>query len=625
MSYKLILKYLVLLLASVQVHAGSQIDFTPHGTQPGLNFSLEPSSNCQGCHKGGNVADDSINMPNRTWMGSMKAHATRDPLFWAALDVANNDLPGVGDFCLRCHTPDGWFRGNVKPTKASQSFIDGPNGCELTGNYILPESKLNDYGGVSCHYCHRIEPIGPGGEAGFLQNGDNWIDDVACESGGFGPCRNGPYNEQDYMDGGSTPPHAWEGSNHIQSSEFCGSCHDISSPEILQNGMLSIARKFWNDGVETDLPMPIERTYSEWKNSLFADLIYRDSMEVGLSDEFPLLLEGETCQSCHMPQSESEAARACIFDALDVDGNGRRKGNLRTHQFAGANTWIPQVIKTIYGDQLESINEGIKESLDLSTDYALNKLQNESALIEATLTNQTSDELNINVKVTNLSGHKLPTSYAEGRRMWLHIVAKDGANNAFWESGAYDENTGILTEDTQLKVYEALQGIWNPDPDGNSSTEDGNCEVSDENGDKMFHFVLNNCVAKDNRIPPLGFRAADNIEMKPVGIIYTPRPGHPGQVVNFDVTNYQIPVTGVTGPFVIEATLKYQTASKDYIDFLAREATVNNFATENEMCDRDWDIGPANQSRGAFMKELWEENGRSAPVDMVMDFLQVNE
>ena len=29
----------------------------------------------------------------------------------------------------------------------------------------------------------------------------------------------------------------------------------------------------------------------------------------------------------------------------------------------------------------------------------------------------------VDVKVTNLTGHKLPTGYPEGRRMWIHLMA----------------------------------------------------------------------------------------------------------------------------------------------------------------------------------------------------------
>jgi hypothetical protein len=33
------------------------LDFTPHGTQPGLQHSLLPAQNCQGCHRGNTSAD----------------------------------------------------------------------------------------------------------------------------------------------------------------------------------------------------------------------------------------------------------------------------------------------------------------------------------------------------------------------------------------------------------------------------------------------------------------------------------------------------------------------------------------------------------------------------------------
>ena len=59
----------------------------------------------------------------------------------------------------------------------------------------------------------------------------------------------------------------------------------------------------------------------------------------------------------------------------------------------------------------------------------------------------------------------------------------------------------VLTEDAQARVYEVLQGIWN-----HHGT--GACDVEDGDGDPMFHFVLNDCIAKDSRIPPLGFTPA---------------------------------------------------------------------------------------------------------------------
>lgn len=610
-AQKTALIVIALLLASpVLVVAGDPIDFTPNGTQPGLTHGLQGGAKCHSCHASHPSSSDYVNdkhfMPYTTWAGSMKANASRDPLFWAALDVANNDIPGVGDFCLKCHTPQGWFKGHVvKPAFQNEPLLDGANGCELFGDHTARGDENNDYTGVTCHFCHRIDETGPQGEPQLLANNQVWLDDENCSNGDFGPCRKGPYS---YPDGGavSPPPHAWEYSSFIQSGEFCGSCHNVTSPQIEQNGQLSYAQLLWHDDKLTDIPMPIERTYSEWKNSRFADLIFQDDLEDTVGADLPVIHQGQTCQGCHMPTSDDMAARACIFNAP-----GDRTGNLGTHQFVGGNSWIPQVIKNTYGDDLETVDEGIKELLDLSTGYATDMLQLNSALVDVTLVSVNATEMVVDVKVTNLTGHKLPTGYPEGRRMWLHVLATDDGDTEIFESGAYDETTAVLTEDAQAKVYEAQPGIYNETTD--------TCEVKDGLDRKMFHFVRNNCILKDNRIPPLGFRGGNDIELMPRGITYPAHPDNSNETVNYDVTRYTIPVTGATFPVTLQATLKYQTASKDYIDFLDNEATENSIPTENLMCDRSWTVGPANQSRGAFMKQLWNNNGKSAPVDMSMD------
>ena len=104
-------------IAKMLAPAGSAIDFTPHATQPGLVYDIQPPEpQCTACHggnAGGDPADASTYRPFSTWSGSMMANATRDPLFFAALDIANHDMPGVGDYCLRCHTPRGWLMGRV--------------------------------------------------------------------------------------------------------------------------------------------------------------------------------------------------------------------------------------------------------------------------------------------------------------------------------------------------------------------------------------------------------------------------------------------------------------------------------------------------------------------------------
>ena len=118
--------------------------------------------------------------------------------------------------------------------------------------------------------------------------------------------------------------------------------------------------------------------------------------------------------------------------------------------------------------------------------------------------------------------------------MWLQVSARDADGTLIYQSGAYDAATGVLTEDAAARVYEVQQGIWNP--------LNSQCEVRDASNRKMFHFVLSNCIAKDNRIPPLGFRGGLDPELQPVAAAYPETAPGSGRLVNYDDVVYTIPV-----------------------------------------------------------------------------------
>ena len=109
------------------------------GMQPnekGIEFAKVQQ--CRMCHAGTNDAESD---PFLTWQGGMMAQAARDPVFRAALAVANQDVNGVGEFCLRCHTPRGWLENRSKPADGS----------------ALNEEDMQ---GVSCDVCHRlVDPL----------------------------------------------------------------------------------------------------------------------------------------------------------------------------------------------------------------------------------------------------------------------------------------------------------------------------------------------------------------------------------------------------------------------------------------------------------------------------------
>jgi len=530
--------------------------FTTNGTQPGLAYPIEPSSACTSCH--GNYDPANNIEPGPTWQGSMMAQATRDPLFWAALDVANHDAPGVGDFCLRCHAGSAWLAGRSEPPGGSQ------DGCGLLGN-INPQNT--DFDGVTCHTCHRMEP-NPNPPAGqqsvYLDNGQLWLDDGTC--GGQGePCRFGPY---DYSAAGLEPaPHVWAFSPYIQSADMCGACHNVTNPAL----------NLVVDGVDTGIRFPIERTHREWEQSAY-----------GFPGGSPTA-EFRTCQDCHMPNATVDPAFASSYQL------NNHTGDMGVHAFAGGNAWIPEVLRAEYPSL------GIDASLAASAAFARAMLAGAATVaVDIPGAVRPGEDMVADVTVTNLSGHKLPSGYPEGRRMWLHVEARDGAGTLVFESGAYDASTGVLTRDAQAKVYEARQGVWN----AGANT----CETEDGGGD-LFHFVENNCVALDNRIPPKGFTGGSSLETHPVG--YTYPEVAPGVLSNSDVTSYTIPVAAnAVMPVTVTATLRYQTASKEYVDFLLDEATTNAFP--NDCIPRT--TGLPGKTRAGVLHDAWETYGRSAPV-----------
>lgn len=533
--------------------------FTQNGTQPPTTFGITASTSCKSCH---GTYDGTNNIePWDTWAGSMMAQATRDPIFWAALDVANNDVPDIGDFCLRCHSPRGWLAGRSEPPGGNA------NGCGLVGTIDVAGQ---DFDGVSCHLCHRMmeNPSPPGGQQSvYTENGQYWIDDVVCASGGTEPCRRGPY---DYpADGASLPPHPWAFSTYIESAVLCGNCHNVTSPieTLIVNG------------ASTGVPFPIERTFREWQMSVYAD---------SLSGEF------KNCQACHMPDATMNPAYACLISP------NNHANDLPIHQLAGGNAWIPEVLR------LEYPNLNLNTNFTATQNWALDMLQNQSATVLVTAPDTlSSGNLLVDVKVTNNTGHKLPTGYPEGRRMWINLRARNGQGALIWESAAYDSITGALTQDAQAKVYIAEQGIWNL-----NNTNACDCDSASS---PIFHFVRNNCIKLDNRIPPKGFMGMNDEETKPRGYSYPETFNGSGVLVNYDITTYSIPIPPQTiPPVTVTATLKYQTASDDYVTFLNDQAVTYNFP--DDCIPRT--AGAPTQSRGEILYEMWTDHGRCPPVDM---------
>jgi hypothetical protein len=258
------------------------------------------------------------------------------------------------------------------------------------------------------------------------------------------------------------------------------------------------------------------------------------------------------------------------------------RNDLPEHDLTGGNTFVPDILPDFWttGVDTARLNRGKQRVMET--------LQS-AASLEASAYRR-NDTVRAQVRVTNQAGHKLPTGYPEGRRMWLNIVGRNGNGDTIFQSGAYNFQTADLTLDPQVKVYEAKPGL----------TPARATQYGLPSG-PSFHFILNDTIYFDNRIPPVGFNntAFASHKAQPIGYSYPD-----GQF--WDITSYRLPAAVTT----VTATLYYQTASKEYITFL-----------------RDENIGNASDWRhwGDSLFAAWSRRGKSRPVAMQTITVQVSD
>ena len=202
-------------------------DFFQPGTQPApLDPTIDPietSISCTYCHSG---YGDQI-APYDTWATSLMAQSARDPVWHAAVAIANQDANIGGETCIRCHSPGGWLAGH-------------------SSNGSIADLQGDDFDGVNCNFCHRVVNPELGPDSAVAYPGDPADPDVpiisALASQGLIPT--GAGNARFVVDPKSTRrgpfsdvPQNLHGvearlitSPYHRQSEFCGTCLLYTSP-----------------------------------------------------------------------------------------------------------------------------------------------------------------------------------------------------------------------------------------------------------------------------------------------------------------------------------------------------------------------------------------------------------
>lgn len=487
----------ILLLSLVGVgvsHAGAQ-----QAPAPGA-FVL--ATQCTGCHNllaAPNGQDVSIGF---NWGSSMMGNSGRDPYWMAAVRRETMDHPAaldaIEDKCTVCHLPMARTL-HVAEGGAGKAFQYFP-GATAPGPHAVLASD-----GVSCTVCHQVQDERLGTRESFT---GGYVIDVHAPAprSVYGPFEVDAGRTR-LMESASTfrPREA----GHVQSAEFCASCHTLFTHALDPDG---------NEVGE----LPEQTPYLEWKHSSYPG-------------------EEETCQNCHMPVVEGEVSVSGILP------NPRTEVN--RHVFRGGNFLMPRILNK---HRAELGTQALPQDLEATSRSVEEHLATKTATLEVVSLSAEEGTLAADIRVTNLAGHKLPSAYPS-RRAWLHVTVTDGSGKVLLESGAvkpdgfiqgndndldgsrYEPHHQEITSADQVQIYEDI--------------------MVDYAGEVTTGLLWGVRYIKDNRLLPAGFdkaTAPDDVAVR----------GNATGDADFqggtDQVRYAVALDGAQGPFQVVAELWYQ-------------------------------------------------------------------
>jgi hypothetical protein len=320
-----------------------------------------------------------------------------------------------------------------------------------------------------------------------------------------------------------------------------------------------------------------------------------------------------TCQTCHV--------RATTGVGCNKTGVPTR-ADLPLHDMTGGNYWAPDAILDQNRNLTLRLGGGLTTTQIDAITAGKSRAQQQLALAASL------SVIGNTLKVTNLTGHKLISGYPEGRRMWLNVKWYDSSNVLIREDGKYDVVASVngtpvkslvSLDDPNTKIYEAHYGMtqewasqllalgYSADMplSFNRVTGAVNYKLGDlaaqatGTSHDTFHFVLNNTVVKDNRIPTYGmtYEAARQRNALPVPATQYGSPAGNAAYNYWDSVSLNPPA----GAAYAQIDLKYQPTSWEYVQFLYLANNRQNAFLANE---------------GVNLLDSWLATGQAEPYVM---------
>ncbi|MCB0328451.1 MAG: hypothetical protein KDD70_02275 [Bdellovibrionales bacterium] len=377
---------------------------------------------CGGCHT----------IQYKEWSASPHAYAQLSPVFNAMnaklLKLTNGT---IGDFCIRCHTPVGMDSGE---------------------KLVMPNSERSAISreGVTCITCHRREqPAGKASGRFGLSHGDIF-NAVSGPTGGAELARvisSGEFevNSERGKEGRAIHPKVIQ-NNQMTTSGFCGTCHDVNSPNNFR----------------------LEEAFSEYKSA-------------------PAAGSGVSCQDCHMGTEPGVPSEYATMPAAFVGGRPTKMRRHANHlfvgpdysvvhpgifphsstaeKFASISEWIQFDYQAGWGtEEFEDYLEGneefperwqsaedrfeardiLNENLDILEDVSKKRkalLQKGYLLGDIRIHEVSHRQLSFSVQVANgTTGHNVPTGFDGERVVFLRVTVTDRNGDIVFLSGDFDPN-----------------------------------------------------------------------------------------------------------------------------------------------------------------------------------------
>jgi len=298
---------------------------------------LDPAA-CKDCHP----------KHYEQWSASMHAYATDDPVF-AAMNRRGQEETGgqLGDFCVQCHAPVALATGAI----TDFANLDG-----------VPREQR----GVTCYFCHNAMGVGTEHNNGNVLLANDNVMRAAIRNPIEPTAHKVAYSSF----------HAPSAEN---SSTLCGACHDIVTPRGFH----------------------LERTFKEYKDSIFSD--------ISLLDTFA------SCQDCHMPRANKR------FPIADSTG--------RLNEFALArdfheHLWPAVDVALTPWPHTEAMRSAVEHCALPNTISAYFTVQRDPGPFGT-----------ISVMMEADAGHMFPSGATQDRRVWLEAVAYDADMQEIWRAG----------------------------------------------------------------------------------------------------------------------------------------------------------------------------------------------